>query len=153
MQNLELFTGRWRILAEPFELFIALASVVSGLAVLLGGTRPGALMALLSPWVLRAWGAGLCLGGSLTLFARWRLSGAGSLDSLEWAGRVEQLGMILFAGAAAMYATGIFAVGTAGITAGSIIAAFGGACATRAWIIGRTWRPVRDARTCRIDST
>lgn len=146
MRHLRALTGRWGFFAEPFEIYLAAAALFSGLTVLTGLTAPSALARQVSPWMLRAWGAGLIAGAILTLLARWLLAGARTEHGLESAARIEVLGMTIFAGAASMYAMSILAVGVIGIPAGGFIAAFAGACATRARIITNEWRGHRAAR-------
>lgn len=146
MRHLRALTGRWSFFAEPFEIYLAVAALASGLPVLLGVTAPTSLAHQLTPWVLRAWGAGLVAGAVLTLIARWLLAGARTESGQESAARLEVLGMTIFTGAGAMYATSILAVGIIGIPAGAFIAAFAGACATRARIITNEWRGHRAAR-------
>lgn len=136
MRHMPAMGGRWgRFGAEPFEIFLALAALLSGLSVLLGTTRPGSLASQLSPWVLRAWGASLSAGAVLTLTSRWLLAGAGTVRALIRALRLEQLGMTLFATTAGIYAIAIMAVGRAGLAAGFIIVGWSAACTVRAWII------------------
>jgi uncharacterized membrane protein YgdD (TMEM256/DUF423 family) len=149
MRYLEFLPARLRILAEPFELFLGLAALLSGLSVLLGATHPTALQTQVSPWVLRAWGAALLSGGSLTLVSRWLIAVATTDDRLETAARLERLGMILFSTTAAMYGAAIVAVGRTGLTAGPLILGWSVACATRAWIITQEWKAYEDARTLR----
>jgi len=132
--------------SEPFEVWLAVAALVSGTSVLLGVGAPSSLAHQLSPWVLRSWGGGLCLGAAVTLAARWRVSAARTQGALEAANRLETLGMILFAGAAGMYAAAVLALGTAGLSGGLIIASWSAACAHRARIIVRAWRGINAGR-------
>lgn len=147
MQYLEILPAKLRILSEPFEVFLAVSALLSGASVLLGATRPAALQSQVSPWMLHAWGAALLVGGSLTMVSRWLMAKAHTNDQLETASRIEKLGMILFATAAAMYGAAIIAVGRAGLGAGPIILGWSVACATRAWIITRQWKAFETART------
>jgi hypothetical protein len=149
VQYLELLPPKLRILSEPFEVFLAVSALLSGTSVMLGATHPVALQSQVSPWVLRAWGAALLIGGALTLVSRWLMARAHTDDQLETASRVEKLGMILFATTAAMYGAAILSLGRAGLGAGPIILGWSVACATRAWIITRQWKAYEDARTLR----
>jgi len=135
MQHMAVMRGRWAMFAEPFEIFLAVAALVSGLSVLAGTSRPGSLATQLSPWVVRAWGASLSTGGALTLTSRWLLAGARTARGLIRALRLEQLGMSLFATTAGIYALAIMAVGRDGLAAGPIIIGWSAACNVRAWII------------------
>lgn len=135
MQHLPVMRGRWAVLAEPFEVFLAVAALISGLSVLVGTTRPGSLASQLSPWVLRAWGASLSAGGALTMTSRWLLAGAHNVGNLVRALRLEQMGMTLFATTAGIYAIAIMALGREGLAAGPIIVGWSAACTVRAWII------------------
>lgn len=135
MRHLPALPRTWRFLAEPFELFLAAAALISGLSVLFGTSTPGSLAAQMSPWVLRAWGASLFAGGALTMTSRWLLAGAHTVRDLIRALRLEQLGMTLFATTAGIYAVAIMAVGRAGLTSGPIIIGWSAACTVRAWII------------------
>lgn len=140
--------GRWAFLDEPFELFLAIAALVSGLSVMLGTSRPGSLVAQMSPWVLRAWGASLSVGGALTITSRWLLAGADTAPAVIRALRLEQMGMTLFATTAGTYAIAIIAIGRAGLAAGPIIVGWSIACTVRAWIIRleRRSHPLVDGR-------
>lgn len=149
MQYLELLPPKLRILAEPFEVFLAVAALLSGLSVLLGAAHPAALQTQVSPWMLRAWGVALLSGGTLTMLSRWLMARARTDDQLETASRLEKLGMILFATTAAMYGAAIMAVGRAGLGAGPIILGWSVACAFRAWIITRQWKSYEAARALR----
>lgn len=146
MRHLRALSGRWSFFAEPFEVYLALLALVSGPSVLLGLTRPMTLASQVSPWMLRAWGAGLILGAVLTLLARWLIAGAATEHGRESAARVEVIAMTIFAGAATMYATSILAIGAAGIPAASFVGGYAAACATRARIITNEWRATRAAR-------
>ncbi len=146
MRYLQYLPRPLRILAEPFEVFLAVSALLSGAAVLFGATRPVALQSQITPWVLRAWGAALLSGGSLTLVARTLMARARTHDQLETAARIEKLGMILFATTAAMYGTAIVAIGRAGLAIGPITLGWAAACAARAWIISREWKAYEDAR-------
>lgn len=146
MRHLKALSGRWQFLSEPFEIYLALLALVSGPSVLLGLTRPSSLASQVSPWMLRAWGAGLVLGAVLTLLARWLIAGAHTEQGQESAARIEVVAMTIFAGAATMYATSILAVGAAGIPAGCFVGGYAAACATRARIITNEWRGHRSAR-------
>jgi hypothetical protein len=149
MRYLEYLPARWRILSEPFELFLAVSALLSGSLVLAGTTHPVALQSQVAPWVLRSWGAALLVGGTLTLTSRWLMARACTEDQLETGARTEKLGMILFATTAAMYGSAILSVGRAGLAAGPIILGWSAACATRAWIISREWRAHEAARDAR----
>jgi hypothetical protein len=149
VQYLELLPRRLRILSEPFEVFLAASALLSGTSVLFGATHPVALQTQVSPWMLRAWGAALLVGGTLTMLSRWFMAKARTDDQLETASRVEKLGMILFATTAAMYGAAIIAVGKAGLGAGPIILGWSVACAVRAWIITREWKQYEAARMLR----
>jgi len=135
VRHLAALPRRWRFASEPFELFLALAALFSGLSVLLGTTRPGSLSAQMSPIVLRAWGASLSVGGALTIASRWLLAGADTAGAVMRALRLEQMGMTLFATTAGMYSIAIMAIGRAGLAAGPIIIGWSLACAVRTWII------------------
>lgn len=146
MRHLAALPPRWRFLVEPFELFLAIAALFSGLSVLLGTSHPGSLAAHMSPVVLRAWGASLSIGGALTIASRWLLAGADTAGALIRGLRLEQMGMTLFATTAGMYAIAIMAVGRAGLAAGPIIVGWSIACTVRALIIRaerRTLPPIR----------
>lgn len=149
MQYLDLLPAKLRILSEPFELFLALAALTSGLSVLLGASHPIALQSQVSPWMLRAWGAALLVGGTLTIVSRALMARARTDDHLETAGRIEKLGMILFATAAAMYGTAIIMIGRTGLGAGPIILGWSAACTARAWIITRQWKAYEELRAQR----
>lgn len=135
MRHLAALPPHWRFLAEPFEDLLAVAALFSGLSVLLGTSHPGSLAAQMAPWVLRAWGASLSVGGALTIASRWLLARADTAGALVRGMRLEQMGMTLFATTAGMYALAIMSVGRAGLAAGPMIIGWAIACTVRALII------------------
>lgn len=149
MRHLQALTGWWRFFAEPFEVLLAAGAMLVGPVVLLGLASPTSLARQVSPWVLRAWGAGLFTAAVITLGSRWLMAGAQTERVRDFAARIEVLGMTVFVGTCTMYALSILAIGIVGIPAGAFIAAFAGACGIRARIITNEWRDHRKARRAR----
>lgn len=134
-----------RFFAEPFENWIAGASLVSGTLAVIGKSRPLSLAAQAPSWMLHVWGAMLCIGGVATLVARWRI-GRPQTDLGDRSARaLEVVGLVALATAIGVYAVAILAVGAAGITAGATTAAMAGACSMRAWIVARELKLQRSA--------
>lgn len=134
-RSLSALSPRWRFLDQPFELMAALGAIVSGAPVAWGATRPESLAAHLSPWMVRSWGAMLCLGGIATMTARIRVARARSDPGLIAASRLEVVGLLLFATVLGMYGTAILALGSRGLAVGPMAAGWGVACAVRARIV------------------
>jgi NhaP-type Na+/H+ and K+/H+ antiporter len=137
VRNLTGLSPRWRFFAEPFEVLLALAALLAGVPVVWGATRPVSLAAQLSPWLLRAWGVSLIVGGLLTLWARWRIARARTDPGLIAASRLEAVAMLLFATSLGVYGLAILAVGVAGLASGPITLAYAAAFGVRARIITR----------------
>lgn len=134
-----------RFFAEPFENWIAGASLFSGVLAVAGKARPGSLVAQAPSWFLHVWGVMLCIGGVATLVARWRI-GRPQTDLGDRSARaLEVVGLVALATATAVYAVAILAVGTAGLSAGTITVAMSASCAMRAWIVARELRAQRSA--------
>lgn len=139
VRNLEGLSPRWRPMAEPFEMWLGLASVVTGVWIQWSSSaRPASLVAQLSPWLIHAWGALLAAGGLATLAARWRIgrwAPPTPVASVMAAFRLEVVGMICMATAVGVYSMAILAIGRAGLTAGLLTMAQAWACAVRARIV------------------
>jgi hypothetical protein len=124
-----------RLLLNPFEMFLGILCVLSGLPILAGVTpKPGSLDALLPSPVVYGWSVLLVIGGVLVVAgvgrARWQSAELG--------------GLTLLANAAIVYALAITVVlGTAGLVAAAIVAAFGLACIARIAVIVNYRRVVR----------
>jgi hypothetical protein len=125
----------WRFVSQPFELVIALGALASGVPVLWGATRPESLAALLSPWMVRGWGAMACLGGITTLASLGRMARARTDEGLIAGGRLEVIGMLLFATVLLSYSIAVLALGLRGLAVGPMSAGWGGAFAVRARIV------------------
>lgn len=146
MRNLEDLSPRWRPLSEPFEMWLGLASAVTGVWIQWSGpARPLSLVSQLSPWLLHAWGVLLAAGGVATMVARWRIgrwAPPTPVAVVMPAFRLEVVGMICMATAVGVYSMAILAVGRAGLTAGSLTMAQAWACAVRARIVSRQLRVI-----------
>ena len=146
MKHLAALPRSLRFFAEPFEIWIALACLLTGIPAI-GSAHPQSLAVALRgyPWLLHAWGVLLCVGAVALLFARWRI-GRPQTDLGDRSARsLEVVGLVTLATGNAVYALAITAVGAVGLAAGSNAAALAGACAMRAWIISRELRRERQA--------
>lgn len=142
MRNLNLLPRGLRFFAEPFEVMLGTSSLVSGIPALLGSVHPSSLALQLSPAWVHVWGLMLCLGGVVTLWARWRIAQwdleTPSDRRLISALRAEVAGMMLLATSMGVYALAILLVGLLGLQAGSLIAGWSVAFGLRAWIVSRS---------------
>lgn len=138
MRHLAALPRSLRFFAEPFENWIALACLLTGIPAV-GTAHPQSLAAALRgySWLLHAWGVLLCLGAVATLIARWRIGRPQTELGDRSARALEVVGLVMLATATAVYAVAIMAVGLSALAAGSITASAAGACAMRAWIVSR----------------
>ena len=114
------------VLFKPFELFLAVLCVVSGVPTLLGVIpRPGTLSAQLAPWLVFCWSFLLVAGGLAVIWGIVRRNES-----------VERLGVSVLFPTALAYAVAIFAtLGATGLIAACIVAAFGLACGIHAAVL------------------
>lgn len=147
VKNLYALPPHLRFFAEPFEVWMSTACLVTGITAAAGKTRPQSLAAQLSPWLLHGWGVLLCLGGATTLLARWRIgrpqTDLGLLAARSW----EVAGLTALATAIGAYALAALAAGVAGLTAGSMTAGAAWTFAVRAWIVSRELKKERAGET------
>lgn len=111
---------------HPFQLFLLVLSIVSGIPLLLGIERgPATIESLLPDGMVYMWGLLLTVGSATALI--------GSLMSNRINGiLVEQWGLLVVAVTTIFYGVGILlVVGRTGIQPAAIILAFGLACAYR----------------------
>lgn len=137
MRHLAALPRSLRFFAEPFEVWIAGACLISGTLAALGRARPLSLVTQAPSWMLHAWGVMLCIGGVATLVARWRIGRPQTALGDRSARALEVLGLAALATAISVYAIAILAVGVTGLSAGTITAAMAASCAMRAWIVAR----------------
>lgn len=139
MKHLAALPKSLRFFAEPFEIWIALACLLTGIPAAIGSAHPQSLATAVGnyPWLLHAWGGLLCLGAVTTLIARWRIARPQTELGDRSARSLEVVGLVTLATATTVYAVAIVAVGIPGLAAGSITASAAGACAMRAWIVSR----------------
>lgn len=147
MRNLIALSPMGRFLEQPFEILLASAALVTGSASAWGSSRPTSLAEQLTPWLLRAWGVALVVGGLLTLCSRLWIARAHMDAGVVAASRLEVVAMGLLATLLGVYAVAILAVGAAGLAAGPITLAWAAAFGVRARNISRKlaeWRRGRD---------
>lgn len=137
MRNLYALPPRLRFFAEPFEVWMSAACLVTGSAAALGKTRPQSLANQLPPWFMHTWGVLLCLGGLATIVARWRIGRPQTDLGLRAARSMEVFGLTALATSIGIYAVAALAVGVAGLTAGTMTAGGAWTFAVRAWIVSR----------------
>jgi hypothetical protein len=132
--------------AEPFELFLAFASVFSGVLLLTGQSKPVSVATQLPGWQLSLWALLFVVGGLLIIVSRATIAAAKTEFTLERGLRLEAVGITVFGGAAAMYAISLVALGGPGLFSGIITGAWATASFFRLYIINRQWAPYRRAR-------
>lgn len=115
---------------RPHEILLILLSAVLGVAYLFGAPPPESVVALVSPWLVHLWAAGLAVGGLLGIVA---LSGlGGTRRSL----RIEQAAMLNTAAALCVAASAIAqAAGGRGFFGAGFSLAWAMANVARAWMI------------------
>jgi len=147
MKHLSALPLRFRFFAEPFEIYIALACLVTGVPAAIGSAHPQSLARALQSlsWLLHAWGALLCLGAVATLVARWRIARPQTELGDMAARALEVVGLVALATAIGVYVVAILAVGMAGLAAGATTAAASASCAMRAWIVSAELKRQRQA--------
>lgn len=136
----------WGLFSQPFEVFLAFASVLSGILFLTGQTKPTALALQLPGWELSGWAWLYTIGGMLIILARIMLASAKTERTLEKGSRIEAAGLVLFGTSLGTYAMAIFALGFIGFYSGLILASFSAASFARLLTIRSQWKPYRDAR-------
>jgi hypothetical protein len=145
---LKLSSGR----SNPFEIFILLLGLVSGIPILSGHVEPTSVAALLDPALLHIWawmltaGCGVALTGVL-----WpRRAHTGFL--------IEQVGLVAVGAGVVIYVVGLAQLHDPGRVLGIAIASgFGLACWWRVWLIQRWIKSliflVSDARSAEAADT
>lgn len=125
-----LYAGR-----HPFQTYMLILGVITGLPLLFGIVAAGSMNATLSPLLAFAWGAMLFLGSATAL------AGSYWMGTYDAALTIERIGLIAVGFAAVVYSCIIlYAVGlTGGISAG-IVLGFGLASLRRAFDIGQVIR-------------
>lgn len=112
---------------NPFEVFLLVACVVSGIGLLAGPGTPGSIEALVSDTLTTSWGVVLLVGALLAL------AGGASRASSN-AVIVQQVGLGLVGTAAPLYSLAVFlSVGPSATFPGLTVLAFGAACWVRWW--------------------
>lgn len=143
VKHLASLPAQFRFFAEPFEVWIAGACIISGTLAALGRARPLSLVTQAPSWMLHVWGVVLLIGGAATLVARWRIGRPQTVLGDRSARSLEVVGLVALATAICVYAVAIFAVGRTGTASGSITAAMAASCAMRAWIVARELKAER----------
>lgn len=133
---------------HPFEVFLLVLSIVSGLPVMLGNVTPGSVAEALSPWAQKAWGAGLTVGAVVCLLGVLMTRPNPRAVTVSVTGMViEQVGLVMVGGACLVYAAAL--VGYVGRGAGvsaAIVLAYGASCLWRWHQIQRLLLLERDLR-------
>lgn len=130
------------MIEDPFEVFLGLLCSLSGIPLLAGQARQGAVDQLMPHWFSRCWGGTLTLGSVLVIFGlflhgRTRRGPQPSAGPVRTPGRTyERIGLIILGYASAIYAVAITVVGGSKATpAAAIVTVFCFTCATRAFIL------------------
>lgn len=129
-----------RPLDKPFELFLLVMCLISGVGTLLGGPRPNSIQSELNHAWIVVWALLLTGGGAL------------GLAGLLWRGRsiitaitVEQVGLLAAGGGTAIYAVVVIATaGQRGYFAAGTSLAFSFACVARVVTTARYVRAKRN---------
>jgi hypothetical protein len=110
-------------------MLLLVLSVLVGVAYLAGSPPPGSVAALIPPWEITIWAAGLLLSGATGLFSAWPRTDI--LLSL----RVELGSMLIGAGSLLLYVAAVVQyAGLSGLLAGG---------ATAAWTVANLLRAVQ----------
>ncbi len=123
---------------NPFEVYLLLGVVVSGLAVLLGFADPTSVRKALPPLLLAMWAVLIASGGSAALADLW------------WHGNpftaveIRRVGLAAAGVGASVYGGAAFLLGPPGFAVAVLNLAFAAACASRIRQISRRLREVRN---------
>lgn len=133
---------------HPFEVFLLILSIISGLPVALGNVTPGSVSAALSPWAQRTWGAGLTLGAIVCLLGILMTRPNPRAVTVSITGMViEQVGLVMVGGACMVYVAALIGyVGLDALVPASIVLAYGASCLWRWHQIQRLLILERDLR-------
>lgn len=118
---------------HPFQTFMLVLCVFSGVPLLFGEPPAASVEALLPPWMAVSWGVSLCLGALVALVGSYWPRGR-----YATALTMERAGLCIVGPAALVYGTliGMYS-GSAGFAAASITIGFGLSCLKRAHDIGK----------------
>lgn len=116
---------------HPYETYTMAWTFLAGLALLIGGPRPGSVSASMGPIEQKIWAGTIVFGAALTLISiKWPNKGTGLL--------IEQVGLVAAGGAIILYClSAVWHMGPGAILPLGIIFGFGLACFRRAWEIQR----------------
>ena len=120
---------------HPFQTYMLVLCVISGLPLLLGHVTAGSISASLPGWLATTWGAFLLVGSTTALAGSyWRGDYATALT-------IERIGLIIAGAAGLAYAAVVFLNASNlpfidRLTGGAIILGFGASCVRRARDIG-----------------
>lgn len=122
------------VLLRPYELFISMLCLISGIPLVGGAPAPSSIEALLPPFLVRLWGFELLLGALLVAYGLVR-------PRTIW----ERVGHTLLGPAAVVYGLAIVTVlGMKGIVAAAITGSFGLAAITRAYVLHMADQLIRE---------
>lgn len=120
---------------HPFEVYLLLLSIVSGLPILFGSPAPGSIEAAMPHWGVRVWGAGLALGAVVALLGVLKTRPDSKARTVSVTGLVlEQVGLVMVASSTLLYVVvALVYVGVSAIVPIGIVAAYGISCLMR-WV-------------------
>jgi hypothetical protein len=125
---------------HPFQIYLLSLACFSGFIQLIGAAPPDTLTRNLEPALVSIWSWMLVLGSSGALLGLFWPQSAYATGLT-----IERIGLVATGVAAVIYGGFIiFALGIAGMVAGSITAAFGLACCIRARHIGKIFHRALD---------
>lgn len=124
-------TGRHR----PHEALLLLVSLLLGVAYTVGAPPPASVTALLPPWAVHVWAAGMGISGALGLAGLAMRSPRGL--------QVEQAAMLIGAASLIWYMVAVVPLGWRSLLAVAISAAWMSANVWRAWQIRRDLKGLR----------
>lgn len=124
---------------NPFEVFMLVVSIASGIPLVLGHIVPGSTAALLNPALLVVWAVILIVGSTITLAGAFWPGRRGDIGLL-----VEQFGLVVVGVGVIVYTAGLLlaATGSGRWVAAGVAGAYGLACWYRAWQIQKWVRAV-----------
>lgn len=123
-----LHTGR-----HPFQTYLLVLCVVSGVPLLAGRVSAGSIEAELPGWLALTWGAALCLGSLAALIGSWwRGNYANALT-------LERMGLLIAGSAGIAYAAVILVTIplNTGLVSAGLCLGFGASCVVRERDIGK----------------
>ena len=131
---------------HPFEVFLLLLSILSGLPIMVAGTAPDAVTDALNDTAARVWGGGLAVGAVIALLGIFLTRPHPRSTKVSVVGLVtEQVGLVMVAGACMVYTAAVLVqVWPAGFYSAAVVFCYGMSC---------LWRWLQIQRLMRLEHT